>query len=146
MLIIMSPIRFIVLLIIIIPKTSLCQEDIVLGSDDPDNPTQLLLKGVMTGKTGQSLIINGFVEISHKDEVISYEAPKTVGVKFDTIIFKNGGVIFTKSNLGIAPLKYADGEFVIKSVRGIKGKNGKSYTTIPPKRPKARKGDENSDT
>lgn len=138
----MLVLRSIVLFILLVPQLSAGQEAIRLGSDDPDNPTQLLLKGLMTGQTGQSLIIDGYVEISHQDEVISYDAPRTVGIKFDTIIFESGGVILTKSNLGIAPLQYADGEFVIKSIRGIKGANGKSYTDIPPKRPKGRKGEE----
>lgn len=138
----MKLIRNIILFLIISPILSYGQDKLILGSDDPQNPSKLLIRNLLTGKTGQSLIIDGYVEISHEDEIISYDSPKTIAVKFDTIIFKPGGIVYTKSNLGIAPLKYADGNFRIKSIRGIKGEDGVGYSTIPEKRARARKGNE----
>lgn len=109
------------------------QEVFELGSNDPNNPQLLLIEedGII-GKSGQTLLINGYVEISHKDENIYADNAKRIYLKFESIKFENNGIILTKSDLGIYPTKYLGGHVKIKSIRGILGKSGDTFNTQAP--------------
>lgn len=106
------------------------QEVFQLGSNDPQKPQKLLIEddGII-GEAGQKLLINGYVEISHREEDIFTDEAKRIYLKFDSIQFVNNGIIYTKSDLGVYPTQYLGGHVRIKSIRATIGKNGKSFNT-----------------
>ncbi|WP_299619263.1 hypothetical protein [uncultured Tenacibaculum sp.] len=122
--------KFLTIITILISFIIYGQDVFELGSNNPNNPQKLLIEddGII-GKSGQTLLISGFIEISHRDENIYADNAKKIYLKFDSIKFMNNGIIFTKSDLGLYPTKYLGGHVKIKSIRGVLGKSGKTYNT-----------------
>lgn len=121
---------YLILTALFLSSVSFGQDVFEIGSNDPNKPQKLLISddGII-GKSGQTLLIKGYVEISHKDENIFSEGAKRIYLKFDSIKFANNGIIYTKSDLGLFPTKYLGGHVQIKSIRGTVGNHGTTYNT-----------------
>ena len=89
----------------------------------------ILNKDTKKGLPKQKLIIQGHIEFTNVNDssatVNSTSSGSRVVMIYDTIEFKDGAVLYTKSNFFLNPRKFLIGHVTIVSLRGENGMNGK---------------------
>jgi len=112
--------------------------DVIWGSNDPQNPMRIILDEdkTLTGAANQTLVINGYVDITHKEDLDDAEnivgSPVKIIIVYDHIRFKANSKITTKSHLVLTSLKTISGVVIVSNVRGVEampGSNGQSLST-----------------
>jgi len=131
---------FILLYTITLSSCSFFQKEVspvVWGSNDPQNPMRIILdqdKTIM-GAANQTLVINGYVDITHKEDLDDAEnisgSPVKITLVYDHIRFKANSKITTKSHLVLTSLKTIGGIVDVANMRGVSAFPNKNVQPVP---------------